>query len=117
VSRLLPNFPEKEGLDQPDKGRTVSRLANEDLLDALRQRLQSAEAKALYRQRAQTVELAFAERKEQRSLRRLTGRGLQHAEAQIGAFVLGHNLLTLLRKANGHEAASSSARILGKIAA
>jgi transposase len=107
----------QECTPNPEKGRPVSRLANEDLLDALRQRMQTAEAKALYRQRAQTLELAFAEMKEHRSLRRLTGRGLRLAEAQVGAFVLGHNLLTLLRKANGHEAASSSTRILGKIAA
>jgi hypothetical protein len=101
----------------PEKGRTVSRLDNEELLDALRQRMQTAEVRGLYRQRAQTVELAFAEMKHHRSLRRLTGRGLRQAEAQVAAFVLGHNLLTLLRKANGHEAASSSTRILGKIAA
>lgn len=101
----------------PEKGRTVSRLEPEELLDALRARMQRAEAKVLYRLRGQTVELAFAEMKEHRRLRRLTGRGLQHATAQVTAFVLGHNLLTLLRKANGHEAASTATRILEKIAA
>jgi transposase len=101
----------------PEKGRTVSRLDNEELLDALRQRMQTVEAKALYRLRAQTVELAFAELKEHRSLRRLTGRGLPRAQAQVAAFVLGHNLLTLVRKANGHDNASTSTRILEKIAA
>jgi DDE family transposase len=101
----------------PEKGRTVSRLEHEELLDALRARMQTAEAKVLYRLRGQTVELAFAEMKEHRSLRRLTGRGLRHATAQVTAFVLGHNLLTLLRKANGHEAASAATRILEKIAA
>ena len=78
---------------------------------------QTAQAKAVYRLRGQTVELAFAEMKAHRSLRRLTGRGLQRAQAQVAAFVLGHNLLALLRKANGHETASTSTRILGKIAA
>jgi len=101
----------------PEKGRTVSRLENEELLEALRARMQTAQAKAVYRLRGQTVELAFAEMKAHRSLRRLTGRGLQRAQAQVAAFVLGHNLLALLRKANGHETASTSTRILGKIAA
>ena len=40
----------------PEKGRTVRRLENEELLEALRARMQTAEAKGLYRRRGQTVE-------------------------------------------------------------
>lgn len=101
----------------PETGRTVSRLEHEELLDALRARMETREAKTLYRLRAQTVELAFAELKEHRSLRRLTARGLQHAKAQVAAFVLSHNLLTFFRMAKGQKDASSSTRILDKMAA
>jgi len=41
----------------PQKGRSVSRMENEELLDALRERMNTLEAKALYKQRSRTVEL------------------------------------------------------------
>jgi len=79
----------------PQQGRTVSRMENEGLLDALRQRMQAPAAKELYRLRSQTVELNYADLKEHRGIRRLHGRGLTRAAAEIGLFVLGHNLLEL----------------------
>ena len=92
----------------PDKGRTVSRLEKEELLDELRIRMQSDEAKALHRLRSRTVELAFVDMKEHGSLRRFNGRGLRKARAQIGALVLAHNLLALLRERHGHETANTT---------
>jgi transposase len=77
----------------PEKGRTVSRMENEELLDALRQRMQTPEAQALYKQRSRTVELNFADLKEHRGLRRFHGRGLHRASAEVGSLVLTHNLL------------------------
>lgn len=80
----------------PDKGRTVSRLEKEELLDELRERMKGEKSKALYRLRSQTVELAFADMKQHRSLRCLSGRGLRRAKAQVATTVLAHNLLALL---------------------
>ena len=81
---------------RPDKGRTVSRSEHEDLIEALRRRMATPEAKALYRLRRQTVELVNADWKEHRQLRRFSGRGLARARGQVGVTVLAHNLLTLL---------------------
>jgi hypothetical protein len=77
----------------PRKGRSVSRLQNEDLLDALRARMQTDEAKQLYRLRSRTVELNYADLKEHRGLRRFHGRGRSHARVEVGLLVLVHNLL------------------------
>jgi transposase len=77
----------------PDKGRTVSRMENEELLDGLRQRMQTAQAKELYRLRSRTVELNFADMKEHRGMRRFHSRGLRRVTAEIGAVVLAHNLV------------------------
>jgi hypothetical protein len=79
----------------PEKGRTVSRLENEELLELLRDRMATDEAKLLYRLRGQTVELAFGDFKQHRNLRHFNGRGLQRAKAQVAATVLAHNLRVL----------------------
>ena len=63
------------------------------MIEALQQRMQSDEAKALYRLRRQTVELANADAKEHRKFRRFSGRGLLRAEAEVALHVLGNNLL------------------------
>jgi transposase len=85
----------------PAKGRTVSRMENEELLDALRRRMQTPEAQALYKQRSRTVELNFADLKEHRGLRRFHGRGLHRASAEVGSLVLTHNLLEV--EAHGEQ--------------
>jgi hypothetical protein len=77
----------------PQKGRTVSRMENEELLDALRARMQTDGAKQLYKLRSQTVELNYADLKEHRGLRRFHCRGLRRVTAEVGALVLAHNLL------------------------
>lgn len=82
----------------PKRGRSVKRSAYEDLVEAHRTRMATPEAKAIYKLRKQTVELAFADLKEHRSLRRFSGRGPLRAERQVGLAVLVHNLLV------GHRA-------------
>lgn len=77
----------------PAKGRTVSRMENEDLLDDLRQRMRTPAAQALYKLRSRTVELNFADLKEHRGLRRFHGRGKRRTRAEVGSLVLTHNLL------------------------
>lgn len=53
------------------------------------------EAKGLLRRRGQSAERGFADLKEHRGLRRITGRGLSRARTDVGLCVLIHNLLTL----------------------
>ena len=80
----------------PERGRTISRGEHEGLIEALRARMETPEAKELYRLRRQTVELVNADWKGHRRLRRFSGRGLARARCQVGLLVLAHNLLTLL---------------------
>lgn len=79
----------------PKSGRTVSRMENEELLDALRERMRTVAGKTLYRQRARTVELNFADLKEHRGLRRFHGRGLRRVTAEVSALMLTHNVLAV----------------------
>jgi transposase len=79
----------------PERGRSLRRSEFEDLIVAHKARMETAEAKGLYKLRKQTVELGFADLKEHRRLRRLWGRGLERARAQVGFAVLAHNLLAL----------------------
>jgi transposase len=82
----------------PQKGRSVSRMENEELLDALRQRMQTDEAKRLYKLRSRTVELNYADLKEHRGLRRFHCRSLPRASAEVGSLVLAHNLLYVMAR-------------------
>ena len=67
-------------------------MEHEDLLDALRDRMATEEAKRLYKLRSRTVELTYADVKEHRGLRRFHCRGLPRAREELGALVLAHNL-------------------------
>jgi transposase len=77
----------------PQKGRSVSRMENEELLDALRSRMQKDDVKRLYKLRSQTVELTYADMKEHRGLRHFHCRTLHRVTTEIGCLVLTHNLL------------------------
>lgn len=87
---------------RPDQGRTVSRSEHEDLVEALRARMETDAGKELYRQRCRTVELVNADWKEHRKMRRVSGRGLPRVKCQVGLMVLAHNLLAL--QSAPHEA-------------
>lgn len=76
-------------------GRSISRTEHEGLMEQLRQRMATPEAKELYRLRRQTVELVNADWKGHRQLRRFHGRGLARARCQVGLQVLTHNLVAL----------------------
>lgn len=103
----------------PEQGRTVSRIEHEELLDELRERMKTDEAKTLYRLRSRTVELAFADLKQHRKVRCFNGRGLRRAKAQVAATVLAHNLqalLTLEKKDQANEMSVKTTRTLQKVA-
>jgi hypothetical protein len=87
------------------KGRTVSRARGEERIEGLRRRMASAEAKALYRRRRETVERGFADLKRHRAMDRFHGRGLERATAELGLQVLAHNLRVLARHQRSLEAA------------
>jgi transposase len=79
----------------PASGRAVTRQEHEELIEALRTRMATAEGKALYRLRGQNVELVNADWKEHRKLRRFSGRGLRRVRCEVGLTVLAHNLVTV----------------------
>jgi hypothetical protein len=95
-------------------GRMITRGEHDDLIETLRARMATDEAKKLYRLRRQTVELVNADMKEHRKLRRFSGHGLTRAKTEIGLLMLSHNLLTL---AKYKKIAHLTAAIPEKIAA
>jgi hypothetical protein len=83
--------------DESKRGRSVQRSEHEELIQAHRAWMETAEAKAVYRLRGQTVEIVFADVKEHRGLRRFSGRGLARVRTEFALDVLLHNLLVLHR--------------------
>jgi transposase len=81
----------------PTKGRTVKRFEGEELIEAHKAFMSTAEAKAAQRLRGAVIERCFADAKQHRNLRRLHGRGLERAKAEIGVVVLAQTALTLAR--------------------
>ncbi|MEE9147142.1 MAG: IS1182 family transposase [Candidatus Tectomicrobia bacterium] len=78
-------------------GRSVQRSEHEALIVAHRAWMETAEAKAVYRLRGQTIEIVFADVKEHRGLRRFSGHGLARVWAEFALEVLLHNLLVVHR--------------------
>jgi len=72
-------------------------MVDEPLVEALRQRMSSAEGQQKYKRRKETVERAFADGKEHRGLRQFSSFGLRRAETTVGLLVLLHNGKLLLR--------------------
>jgi transposase len=87
----------------PERGRSLRRSEYEDLISAHKARMDTPEAKQLYKLRRQTVELGFADLKEHRKIRRFWGRGLARAQAQVGFAVLSHNLAALAASPAGED--------------
>jgi Transposase DDE domain len=87
----------------PQTGRSVKRHEHEHLVGALKQRMGSDDAKRLYRRRAQTVELRFADVKEHRKLRKFSGRGLRRVKIEVGLTVIAHNALTIIKEQDLHQ--------------
>jgi len=94
----------------PERGRIVKRLEGQELLDAQRAKMKTPEGEARRKRRGQVIERAFADAKEHRSLRKLHGRGLKRARAEIGLVVLAQTALTIqcLRQARANTGENSS---------
>ena len=80
----------------------MKRSEHEDLIVAHRARMETEEAKAIYRLRKQTVELAYADLKENRHLRNFSGRGLTRARIEAGLNELARDLIILEGKLRDH---------------
>ena len=87
----------------PAAGRSVSRVEGEEVIEALRERMKTAEAKALYKRRRSTVERAYADWKVHRRLDRFSGRGLARVRAEFRLHCLVHNLLVVVRHARAQR--------------
>jgi transposase len=85
--------------------RTVRRQEHEELVEGLKERMKTPDAKAIYGKRGCTVELRFADWKTHRGLQRFSGQTPERADAQVGLIVLAHNLRTLekLRARRGEQ--------------
>jgi transposase len=97
----------------PAAGRSVSRVEGEEVIEALRARMQTPEAKALYKRRRSTVERSYADLKVHRRLDRFTGRGLARVRAQLRLQCLVHNLLVVARHARAQEEEQVQKRLAG----
>jgi hypothetical protein len=81
----------------PQKGRIVSRVEGEELLEEHRRKMATERAKGLKKLRGQVVERGFGDAKQHRDLRKLHGHGLLRAKAEVGLVVLAQNALMLHR--------------------
>jgi len=93
----------------PSRGRAVKRSEHEDLIDAHRVRMATVEAKAIYRLRKQTVELAYGDMKQNRHLRAFSGRGLSRVRIEIGLLELVHNLMIVESELRKRKASKEAA--------
>ena len=75
----------------------MKRLEGQELLDAQRAKMKTPEGEAKRKRRGQVIERAFADAKEHRDLRKLHGRGLERARAEIGLVVLAQTALAIHR--------------------
>ena len=89
-------------------GRSLRRSEHEDTIVAHRARMETAEAKAVYRLRGQTIEIVFADFKEHRGLRRFSGHGLTRVRTELALEVLVHNLLVLHRSSRQEQNAKET---------
>jgi transposase len=90
--------PKRDGcVRNPETGRTVKRFEGEELLEAHKAYMNTAEAKAIKRLRGSVIERCFGDAKEHRKLHRLHGRGLENAKVEVGLIVLVQTAMTLAR--------------------
>lgn len=78
-------------------GRHINRSEHEELTEAHRRKMETSEARTLYKLRGQTVETSFGDSKQHRNFRRVNGRGLWRAGMQTAVTVLVNNLTHFVR--------------------
>jgi len=81
----------------PNRGRIVKRLEGQEMLDEHRAKMKTDDGEAHRKLRGQIIERHFGDAKEHRHLRRLHGRGLNRARAEIGLVVVAQTALAIKR--------------------
>lgn len=94
-----------------DRGRTISRLANEELKERLEARYASEEGQAIYKRRKETVELPFGHIK-----RTLNGgyfllRGLEAVKAEFAILASCFNIVRMITLLGGVEGMIKAIRV------
>jgi hypothetical protein len=84
---------QQECTNRPQSGRMVVRSEYEEEVDRHKTRMQTDEARALYKKRKEQIERRIADSKQHRDLRRLSMRGQAGAKLQVGLTVLANNLV------------------------
>jgi hypothetical protein len=87
----------KQCLRPGAKARTIRRLDGQELVEALRAKMQTEEGKKTRSIRSQTVERGFADTKLHRGIRRFHCRTLDRAKVEISLAVIAQNALTIFR--------------------
>lgn len=77
------------------KRRTVSRQAEQHLLDAQKEKMLSPAGKSSCSLRAQTIERRFADGKQHRNQNQQNGRGISRVRAEVGMLVVAQNTLAI----------------------
>lgn len=85
--------PRRQQCTSSAAGRTVMRNEYEQEVQRLKERMGTAEAKALYNKRKEQVERRIGDGKQHRDLRRLSMRGQDGAQLQLGLIALANNLV------------------------
>ena len=75
----------------------MRRQKHEELIEELKERMKTLEAKQHYRKRCCTIERRFADWKTHRGLQRFSGQAPERADSQVALTVLAHNLRTLAK--------------------
>jgi hypothetical protein len=89
-------------------GRMVVRGEHEEAVQRHKERMQTDEAKALYRKRKEQIERRFADSKEHRGRRKLSMRGTAGAQLQLGLTALANNLVVFDKLSNADDHATPS---------
>jgi hypothetical protein len=93
---------------RPQSGRMVVRNEYEEEVQRLKARMQTHEAKELYRKRKEQVERRLADSKGHRRLRRLSMRGKEGARLQLGLTALASNIVTFHKRATAADSVNAS---------
>ena len=109
--RCSPEFcqasPRQASYRESSRGRAVKRSERERLGPPCGgARVETPQAKAIYRLRKQTVELQYADMKQNRNFRRLSGRGLTRVRIEVGLTELVYNLMIVERELRNRREAN-----------
>jgi transposase len=94
----------------PEVGRTVVRGEYEEEVQRQKERMSKEEAKRLYKKRKEQIERRIADGKEHRDLRKLSMRGLEGGNTQVGLLALANNLVTFDKRQHSALAGAAGGR-------